>query len=601
MLRFDPRAQYRQLRSLLDLFRQAFGGYKIRIVILTLLGFVSGLLEGIGVNALIPTLSFFTESGEKGDDFVSQMIEKFFSFVGIRFSLLHLLVFISSLFLIKAVARLLINFIRINIRADYERQMRSSLLIDTFRARWPYLLKQKLGYLETVIMTDVRLSAKLFDVISSTIMVLTGLFMYLLFAVNISPPITLLTLGVGGAVFLVFKPLVRRTRQIARKTSLLNKEVAHLVNESVLGIKAVKSGFMENVFAERGDEHFKNLKSYEVKTSLLRTLAVIFLQPISVILISAIFAFSYYFDTSFNFAALAALIYLIHRIFSYIQTLQANTHNMNNLIPYLREVLVYRRLARENKESYVPKQPFKFEQELAFHNVEFAYNPSQPTLSGVSYTIRKGEMVGVIGLSGAGKTTLFDLILRLLEPSGGFISLDGRNISEIDLGSWRSHISYVSQDLFLINDTIAHNIKFYDDSISDEDVVRVAKMAYIYDFIETLPEKFNTIVGERGVRLSGGQRQRIAIARALARRPEILLLDEATSALDNESEIKVQRVIEKLKGHTTIIVVAHRLSTVLNSDKLLVLENGKITEEGAPQELLKDKKSYFYKMYNIRR
>jgi ABC-type multidrug transport system fused ATPase/permease subunit len=274
---------------------------------------------------------------------------------------------------------------------------------------------------------------------------------------------------------------------------------------------------------------------------------------------------------------------------------------MNNLIPYLREVLVYRRLARENKESYVPKQPFKFEQELAFHNVEFAYNPSQPTLSGVSYTIRKGEMVGVIGLSGAGKTTLFDLILRLLEPSGGFISLDGRNISEIDLGSWRSHISYVSQDLFLINDTIAHNIKFYDDSISDEDVVRVAKMAYIYDFIETLPEKFNTIVGERGVRLSGGQRQRIAIARALARRPEILLLDEATSALDNESEIKVQRVIEKLKGHTTIIVVAHRLSTVLNSDKLLVLENGKITEEGAPQELLKDKKSYFYKMYNIRR
>ena len=169
------------------------------------------------------------------------------------------------------------------------------------------------------------------------------------------------------------------------------------------------------------------------------------------------------------------------------------------------------------------------------------------------------------------------------------------------MNDWREHVGYISQDIFLTNDTIANNIRFYRDSISEDDIVDAAKKANIYDFIKTLPDGLNTIVGERGIQLSVGQRQRVAIARVLVKKPSILLLDEATSALDNESEMQVQKVIEKLKGDTTILVIAHRLSTITNSDKLLVIEEGVISEKGSPKELLKDKESYFYKVYNIRK
>ena len=209
-------------------------------------------------------------------------------------------------------------------------------------------------------------------------------------------------------------------------------------------------------------------------------------------------------------------------------------------------------------------------------------------------------MVGLIGSSGAGKTTVADLLLRLFRPNSGKILLDGKDIEEINIKSWRKKIGYVSQDVFLLNDTIKNNIKFFDKSVSSEDIANAVEAASARDFIQKLPDGLNTIVGERGIKLSAGQRQRIALARVLARNPEILILDEATSALDNKSELLVQGAIENLKGKVTVLAIAHRLSTVMNSDRLLVLEKGRILEEGAPRQLLKDKDSHFYKMYNIR-
>lgn len=208
-------------------------------------------------------------------------------------------------------------------------------------------------------------------------------------------------------------------------------------------------------------------------------------------------------------------------------------------------------------------------------------------------------MTGIIGPSGAGKTTIIDLFLRLLHPQEGEILIDGINIDEIDKKSWHNNIGYVSQDIFLLNDTIENNIRFYSDSLNHKDIAEASKSANIYDFIETLPDKFQTFVGERGIQLSGGQRQRIVLARILARKPQILVLDEATSALDNESEHKIQEAIKNLRGKLTILIVAHRLTTVMNTNKILVLKDGFIVEEGSPEELLENKRSYFYKNYNI--
>jgi len=276
-------------------------------------------------------------------------------------------------------------------------------------------------------------------------------------------------------------------------------------------------------------------------------------------------------------------------------------HVTSEIVPFLKSALDHSEQAEKNKEPKGGSASFDFEDKLEFKNVNFSYNKENTVLSNVNFSIKKGEMVGLIGPSGAGKTTIVDLILRLFEPASGEIILDNKDISDINMKDWRKNIGYISQDIFLMNDTIANNIKFYDNSITNKEMEKAAKMANIYNFIDSSPGKFSTIVGERGLALSGGQRQRIIIARILARQPKFLILDEATSALDNESEVQVQKVIENLKNKITVLVIAHRLSTVANSDKIIILKNGKIIEEGVPSKMLNNQDSYFYKMHNLRK
>ena len=586
-----------RLATIIALSRQAFGKYKMQIVVLTALGFIGGLLEGIGVNALIPLFSFALGEGRGDKDFISRQIESFFSYFGIAFSVKYLLIFIASLFILKAIVTIILNFIKFKITLDYEEQTRSGLFKQFLSANWPYLIKQKLGYLETVLMTDVPAGAVLLNQLSSALMIATGLSIYVLIAINISVNITLITLVFGGGLFLVFKPLLYKIKVLGYKRAALQKETAHHVNENILGIKTVKTMFACGDVAAKGREHFHRLKDLAIRTALLKSIVTPIIQPVAVIFIVTVFAFSYKSPT-FNLAALVAIVYLIEKMFTYVQQLQSTLHTLNDSVPHLRSVLSYEKKSLENAEDNGGTADFAFNDCLEFDNLDFSYDAKKNVLNNINFAIKKGEMVGLIGPSGVGKTTLVDLILRLFYPTNGQILLDGKNVSEINLSVWRKNIGYVCQDIFLMNDTIANNIRFYDNSITDAEIENTARMANIFDFIQSCPEKFNTVVGERGVLLSAGQRQRIVIARILARKPRLLILDEATSALDNESEVQVQKVIRDLKGKVTVFAIAHRLSTIADSDKLIVLENGRVTEQGSPQELLKNKNSYFYKVNN---
>lgn len=286
-------------------------------------------------------------------------------------------------------------------------------------------------------------------------------------------------------------------------------------------------------------------------------------------------------------------------MFSFIQSIQTKFNSINEALPLMNILVAYEREIDRHQEFKGGNEEFKFNKKIEFRNVSFRYSEGPNIINSLNLSINKGEMIGIIGPSGTGKTTIIDLFLRLLRPHEGGVFTDDLNIDEIDIKSWHNNIGYVSQDNFLLNDTVEKNICFYNDSIKHEDLIEAAKSANIYDFIETLPNKFHTIVGERGIQLSGGQRQRIVLARVLARKPSILVLDEATSALDNESEHKIQEAIKNLRGKLTILIVAHRLSTVMHTDKILVLNDGIIEEEGSPHELLKNTESYFYKNYNM--
>ncbi|MBP1967865.1 ABC transporter ATP-binding protein [Paenibacillus aceris] len=223
---------------------------------------------------------------------------------------------------------------------------------------------------------------------------------------------------------------------------------------------------------------------------------------------------------------------------------------------------------------------------VAYKHVSFAYKPGQYALQDVTFEAQPGEMIALVGPSGAGKSTLIGMIARLYDPTDGIVEVDGVNVRGVRLASLRSQIAYVTQESFLFHATIGDNLRFAREDATREEMEAACRQAYIHDFIVSLPEGYDTMVGERGHRLSGGERQRIAIARAILKRPRILILDEATSHLDSESESYVQAALEELMQGRTTLVIAHRLSTVLAADHILVIEAGSVVERGTHRELL---------------
>ena len=248
------------------------------------------------------------------------------------------------------------------------------------------------------------------------------------------------------------------------------------------------------------------------------------------------------------------------------------------------------------KEKFGKKHLKKVDGDFEFKNVYFGYDQNE-VLKGLSFKVRANETVAFVGKSGAGKTTIFSLLCKLYDIDEGQIKIDGVDINELDEESIRNNITIISQNPYIFNMSIKDNLKLVKENITDEEIKKACKLACLDEFIETLPNKYDTVVGEGGVSLSGGQRQRLAIARAFIQETEIILFDEATSALDNETQAKIQQAINNLKENYTILIIAHRLSTIINSDRILVIEDGKIVGEGNHEKLLKTNKIY-KKLYN---
>jgi subfamily B ATP-binding cassette protein MsbA len=248
-----------------------------------------------------------------------------------------------------------------------------------------------------------------------------------------------------------------------------------------------------------------------------------------------------------------------------------------------------------------PKNPValkSFERGLKFDDIVFTYDTGDRVIDHVSFEVKKGEIMALVGPSGAGKSTLFDLLPRFYDPQEGGIEIDGIDIKTVSTHELRNLMGIVTQETYLFNDTVRHNVAYGMNGLPDETLFSATRMANAHDFIEQLPDGYDTVIGNRGVMLSGGQRQRLAIARALLKNPDILIFDEATSSLDTESEVQVQEAINRLMKGRTTLVIAHRLSTITSADNIIVLDKGRIVQHGTHQTLL-DQGGLYARLYQM--
>jgi ATP-binding cassette, subfamily B, bacterial len=292
-------------------------------------------------------------------------------------------------------------------------------------------------------------------------------------------------------------------------------------------------------------------------------------------------------NSALSLSDIVAFLLYLNLFYAPISTLTRVVEDMQQALAGAERVFEVLDTDSDIKDKPGAKKVGKLSGELEFNKISFSYKDNIPVLEDISFEVKAGQMLALVGPTGVGKTTISALIARFYDPKSGSITMDGINIKDITLESLRNQLSLVLQDVFLFNGTIAENIAYGCDNATKEAIGHAAEAACIDAYINSLPEKYETVIGERGVRLSGGQKQRISIARSVLRNSPILILDEATSSVDTETETEIQNAINKIAGTRTLIVIAHRLSTVKRADKIIVLEDGKIAEQGKHDELIK--------------
>ena len=460
-----------------------------------------------------------------------------------------------------------------------------------------FFANQKIGSLAGDVNTFSRSYLMLVDTIflqASNILVsfITSLIIIAFIAPVLLPPLFLLTF------FIIFESITSLNRRAAYRNqrkelqSKLFGTIADILGNQVLvRLFGRASNELNSITKERVEiEHVARKEIAILQRSAEIRQSILFVFQILTIL------FAIYFFNK-DLVSIGALIFMV----TYLGRVTGSMFNINSIIrtseqAFLDAAKVTDILSKQHDITDHPESKLLTVKDGAIHfkNVSFRYeeNDTFHVFKNLDLSIDSGQRVGLVGRSGSGKTTLSQLLLRYMDTSSGLISIDSQDIKKVTQDSLRQAISFVPQDPYLFHRSLRENIAYGNITASDAEILKAAKQAHAMEFIDTLPEGINTIVGERGIKLSGGQRQRIAIARAILRNAPILLLDEATSALDSESEKLIQSSLDVLMKGKTSIVIAHRLSTIQKLDRIIVLDNGKIVEDGTHAELLKQKGTY---------
>jgi len=380
-------------------------------------------------------------------------------------------------------------------------------------------------------------------------------------------------------------------------------DITSILQETISGVKIVKAFGMEHFENRRFMDETKSYFKLVLKIVRIRNLS----SPITEILSVIIGAVIIYYggilvlvDRTLNASEFLGFLFAIFQMMPPIKELGSVNNRIQEASAAADRIFEIMDIEPHIKNVSNAIQLKDFKKELEFKNVSFKYEDSDvKVLDNLNFSVKRGEIIALVGPSGGGKSTLADLIPRFYDPTDGQIVIDGNNIKDVTIESLRSKMGIVTQETFLFNINIAENIAYGLTDYPIEKIIEAAKTANAHNFISEMPQGYDTIIGERGIKLSGGQRQRLTIARALLKNPEIMIFDEATSALDNESEILVQEAIERLMLNRTTFVIAHRLSTIRNATSILVLDRGRIIQQGTHDKLIAEEKGLYKKLYEM--
>lgn len=568
-----------------------------------ILNFIAALSEGISFSLI---LLAFTALGEGAFSIPSAMsclsVFSFMSAIPFHAAFTLLIVFAVCFQILRSLVTYIGQIVATFLTTDLQAELQKRICHQILRMNFPSVNRYKVGDLVEYIKTPSVFLPELVDSVNKTILNSLIVCTFVWIMVSLSPSLTLFAGIIFGGLVLSQKVLIKNIAKISRIFS------DHLVEFSKHTVQVLHALKLIHVFnrqessMKKTDATLQSICSATKQLSLWN-LSIVPLNEIMGVGLVGIFLVAGQWmmkdQGTSALPTLLAFITILYRLNGRIQTLVSIAAGIASRWGYilrLDEILD----DRDKEFAVVGGAPFQgIKKAIAFRGVDFIYHGvKDTTLHSLSFEIPKGGTVALVGHSGAGKSSIVDLLLRLYEPLRGSIEADGTDVSQLDLRSWREAFGVVSQDNFIFNESIEENIRFGKLDASIEELSLAAKMAGAHEFISRLPNGYQTVVGERGYRLSGGERQRVALARALVRNPQILILDEATSNLDSHAEALIQHALHEFRGLKTILIVAHRLSTIVDADQIIVVEKGTVIERGTHDQLLQKEGKYasFWRM-----
>ena len=556
---------------------------------------LAGLSEGIGIYLLLPIVQSTNGNINSNNVGISKFIFSFLNSLNISQSYGVILFLIVLAFIAKGLLIFFTYSYNSFLRGRLIYDLKKKIFTGFEKMSYQYFLENKIGDLTNILNEQINLSVRGFNSLYTVGLRAINCLIYLIFACALSGITGLIAILGSFIILFIFKWLNKATKRMSIKTANENSNLANITIESLQNFKYLKSTNKFKIKTQEAGRSIKELSSYQTKTGILEGFTSASREPIAVIVIMIIL-FIQMVVLNKPIDTLVVSLILFYRGLISTLGVQGNWQNTQVYLGSFEMVLKKIDSLFRNIESngLTKINSFKI---IKFSNVYFKFfRKDEYALKGINLSIEAKKSIALVGKSGAGKSTIANLICSILKASKGNIKIDKYDISEINLNLWRDKIGYVSQEMAIFDNTIEYNISLSENINNLEikkKITEAAEKANIKEFIESLPNQYKTKVGEQGLRLSGGQKQRLFIAREIYKNPEILILDEATSALDTVSEKAIKKSIELLKGRITLIIIAHRISTIKDCDYLYVINKGNLIEEGTFRQLSEQDNSFF--------